>query len=1051
MRHRGAGRRRDREQRAEVAGEVRTPDELVDRARAQQRVARGVLELAEPYRSTVLLRYHEGLSGAEIARRQDVPAATVRSRLKTGLDRLRADLDREAAGGRERWMALLAPLAHAEPASPGISITAPVLQGALLVKSSTKIIAAVALLLVAGIAGSRYAGWWGGDGNDSAAATAPQSPANTGPARAPAAPAPVSRLGAVNAAISEDDPVGDLRLEGQVIDADERPVAGATVAIDSHPVRTVETEDDGSFVFARLIGRDYQLEAATGDGYAGPVHLRLGADTEPVILRMRPTEPLAVSVVDAASRKPVAGAAVEIRSHLVWTAITGSDGVATIGGVGAGDPMVHVSARGYAPAALRLVNFGRGQRRVELALRGGAPVSGSVVDASNKPVAGARVIASATSEPFPVIDPRRDGVVTDARGAFTIPALAAGTYRLTASAERLAPASSAPITVDGTSERTGVVIELPAGATLSGSVVTPGGEPISGADIRVVATGHVFWRSARRAYSGKNGTFSIDGLARRDFDVVASHDSGASEIARVELAESTSAEVKLELSITGTIAGTVVDAAGEVVPEARIYAEPEWSGGVEDRAEWGVRGELFRVADSGGAFAFRGLPKGGYRLRASRAGDGDLSLWASAGTPVSTGDAPIELTIPAPGGIKGRLLYRDGEAPEVFSIAVGNGRSIPQISDDGRFEIASPGGIHRVRVTGPAFAEKSVVATVEGGENADLGTITVEKGRSVSGRVLDPSGAPVAGAEVACGALLSGDGSKLYIPTESVGAESGTTGEDGRFVLTGFPKGPLTIVAGKEGVGRSSSIALPRGGESLTVDLVLAATGKLSGVIRKNGAPVAETVVIAKPLSATSANFFVVSGADGSYALDALTADEYIVYPMIGGGGPRPKDMYVLPVTIKAGETVTRDIEFKTGPVELAVQVTTDDATPVAAAAVFLFGIEIDVPNAPALRDGRWVDAWIRANPGNTEPVEMFMRQAMGGATTIANLHPKTYSACVIPAPVKPGDMAGMMKMADKLEELPLKCQTVKVAASPEKQKLEVEVPGAWARPPEGE
>jgi hypothetical protein len=47
--------------------------------------------------------------------------------------------------------------------------------------------------------------------------------------------------------------------------------------------------------------------------------------------------------------------------------------------------------------------------------------------------------------------------------------------------------------------------------------------------------------------------------------------------------------------------------------------------------------------------------------------------------------------------------------------------------------------------------------------------------------------------------------------------------------------------------------------------------------------------------------------------------------------------------------------------------------------------------------------------------------------------------------------MAGMMKMADKLEELPLKCQTVKVAASPEKQKLEVEVPGAWARPPEGE
>src|SRR5690606_32968193 len=105
MRRRGAGRRRERERRAEVADEVPTPDELVDRARAQQTVARRVLELAEPYRSTVLLRYYEGLSSAEIGRRQDVPAATVRSRLKTGLDRLRADLDRETADGRARWMA----------------------------------------------------------------------------------------------------------------------------------------------------------------------------------------------------------------------------------------------------------------------------------------------------------------------------------------------------------------------------------------------------------------------------------------------------------------------------------------------------------------------------------------------------------------------------------------------------------------------------------------------------------------------------------------------------------------------------------------------------------------------------------------------------------------------------------------------------------------------------------------------------------------------------------------------------------------------------------
>jgi RNA polymerase sigma factor (sigma-70 family) len=92
MRGRSAGRRREREHKVELADPegVPTPEQLVDRARVQQRVARGVLELDEPFRSTVLLRYYEGLSSAEIARRLSIPAATVRARLKTGLDRLRA-------------------------------------------------------------------------------------------------------------------------------------------------------------------------------------------------------------------------------------------------------------------------------------------------------------------------------------------------------------------------------------------------------------------------------------------------------------------------------------------------------------------------------------------------------------------------------------------------------------------------------------------------------------------------------------------------------------------------------------------------------------------------------------------------------------------------------------------------------------------------------------------------------------------------------------------------------------------------------------------------
>jgi DNA-directed RNA polymerase specialized sigma24 family protein len=48
--------------------------------------------LDEPFRSTIRLRYFDGLSAAEIARRATLPEGTVRWRAKEGLERLRRAL-----------------------------------------------------------------------------------------------------------------------------------------------------------------------------------------------------------------------------------------------------------------------------------------------------------------------------------------------------------------------------------------------------------------------------------------------------------------------------------------------------------------------------------------------------------------------------------------------------------------------------------------------------------------------------------------------------------------------------------------------------------------------------------------------------------------------------------------------------------------------------------------------------------------------------------------------------------------------------------------------
>ena len=99
-------RRRQREAHARPPEPVPSPADVLAREQVRQQVVDAVLSLEPPYRDAVLLRYWEGLSPSSIARRLGVPSGTVRSRLKRGLDQLRARLEANAD-----WRAALAPLA----------------------------------------------------------------------------------------------------------------------------------------------------------------------------------------------------------------------------------------------------------------------------------------------------------------------------------------------------------------------------------------------------------------------------------------------------------------------------------------------------------------------------------------------------------------------------------------------------------------------------------------------------------------------------------------------------------------------------------------------------------------------------------------------------------------------------------------------------------------------------------------------------------------------------------------------------------------------------
>lgn len=88
--------------------------QLVEQVETERNLASVVLGLDEPYRTAVLLHYFQDLSLAEIAKKQGVPAATVRWRHARGLELLREILSRES-DDQNHWCFSLMALARVAP------------------------------------------------------------------------------------------------------------------------------------------------------------------------------------------------------------------------------------------------------------------------------------------------------------------------------------------------------------------------------------------------------------------------------------------------------------------------------------------------------------------------------------------------------------------------------------------------------------------------------------------------------------------------------------------------------------------------------------------------------------------------------------------------------------------------------------------------------------------------------------------------------------------------------------------------------------------------
>jgi RNA polymerase sigma factor (sigma-70 family) len=229
-----AGRRR-REERVSRTDLLPDTASLVERAEWRRRLAGLVLGLPEPYRSTILLRFGEGLKPGEIARRSGTPASTVRGRLQTALALLRDELDRDSEGDRKAWMAAVLPLAGLEAVRATMTGGAAV-AGGWIMGTKVKLALTAAIVLALATVATLTHPWV-------------RPPADADPERFARAPVPAEPSMAADVTPVDDREIPSWAFTGRVIGPGRHAAPGVTVELwrDGKIHSFVVSDEDGRF------------------------------------------------------------------------------------------------------------------------------------------------------------------------------------------------------------------------------------------------------------------------------------------------------------------------------------------------------------------------------------------------------------------------------------------------------------------------------------------------------------------------------------------------------------------------------------------------------------------------------------------------------------------------------------------------------------------------------------------------------------------------------------------------------------------------------------
>lgn len=857
--------RRAREEASEPAPAVDRPDELVERVELEREVASALLEIAEPYRSTLLLRYYEDLSPSEIARRQKAPAGTVRWRLKHGLELLRANLDARFSGDRRRWALALVPTAAAARGGLG-KVAIAIIGGVLIMKVATKVAIAVLIVLAfvaGGVALFRHA-----------AVPSEVSRAHPGVAwRVPggigatlASPLTVSGVAVPSWFGQRGAP---LRRIAGIVTFAGAPVANATVELASEltdagllrPAK-IRTSDDGRFDFGTQPPAKFSV-AATAEGRSAAIAEIDTRDprsnVERMELRLGGCESALFGHVSDSSGGPIAGAQVCLAPPRASACVPTDASGAYRTCLTPRQTIVSVSASGYGAIYDHVDYVGHRLQR-DYALAPEAVLSGRVVRAdTNAPIAQAsiRVSSSDRAQRFPA----PGATTTNEAGRFTISGLASGRYRVSAFAAGLATAEAVEVNVEAGHPGGEVLLRLSAASRVSG-VVTDGREAIVGATVSLgMGPGSI------DAVTQSDGSFVLDPVGK-GFATLSVHDYDVREPKTLKIDRDELSGIRVLVDVMGSIAGRVTY-QGKPAAGAQVFAS---------------MGPLPAIAELDGTYVIHGLPAGRYHVSA---GDRTNSAFGK-GLDLMLGKGErrtgVDFEITYEGAISGVVVEADGKP--VGGVGISFGRTD---YDDGGADVTAPDGTFRIRslmgggvyhAVVHAAARSSVQLKLVGepptvnlkdgaSEVTDVRVVVQRDHLSISGSTVDGDGQPLSDARVI--AFRTDDPTGVMLD-DRFAHPTAISAVDGSYMIENLDAATYVVSArtgdGSEGVTRG----VPAGQKNVVVTIQRA--GAIAGTLVGFSSPPAVQAVRTVGFNQTNV-FATVDGTQFHFA--GLSAGSYQV------------------------------------------------------------------------------------------------------------------------------------------------------------------------------